>query len=107
MSTASGGEPKARPRDRRSFLSQMLRTGAAGLGLAVVGGPVAAAASPRRASASPSYLQCGTFCRPVDVNSCGCPGGQYGNYFYCQDNCERTSYYACWATTCTSICTGC
>lgn len=90
--------------DRRSFLSQMLRTAAAGLGIALVGGPIAAgsaAASPRRASA------CDLYCYAY-----ACPGGCASNcnMFRCVSGCDGSTTYYCLQHTCSDFCasnTGC
>jgi hypothetical protein len=90
---------------RRSFLSHMIRTAAVGVGLAAVGGPAAMSARPGRANAAPATAQClGFSCTPVDPNSCGCPGGQYGNYFRCYDPCTGQTSYSCQARPCSSWC---
>jgi hypothetical protein len=88
--------------NRRSFLSQMLRTVAVGLGVAAVGGPLAGAASARRANASPSRsTTCAVYCYPQT-----CPGGcpPDCNIFRCVSACGDPDSYSCMNHDCSGFC---
>lgn len=82
-----GDRENERISDRRSFLSQTVRTIGVGLGLAVLGGP-AAAAAPSRAGSRPRLPDaCQIVC---SFWRTGCSGGQScggsGNTFLCTSN---------------------
>lgn len=96
-----------RRNDRRSFLSQMLKTAAAGLGLAAVAGPLGAVGSARRANASPRLPNaCDLYCY---LQACdGCASGC--NTFRCVSGCDGSTTYYCLGHGCSNFCasnTGC
>lgn len=93
--------------DRRSFLSQTLKTVGAGLGLAMVAAPPTAAAAgaprTRRGARPQNATACAIFCSPVDCScsACSCTGQWL---YHCVSQCGDQWNECFWRSSCSGFC---